>query len=252
MRKSGTGIVKKTQHASFCRLSYGLGNYTAAVLEEISKQTDRSRCIAFGELYYNKPSQEGIIRHFSFIADKAQFRVILYNVPGRTSSNLSAGTTLRLAGHERLSVSRRLVETWNSVAKISERQAPRFMVKWRRYVDGSLVRHGRCRRSACWQCIFYRLRKWPSTRLQGNMICQDRVVKTRHKPLDGAKRPTLLVKASCTKWVCGPQVRSPFPASANLKLRHSKCPLREKKKATIMLFFQVNCKTLFGLFVFSS
>lgn len=47
--------------------------------------------------YYNKPSQEGIYQHFSAIAAVAGLPVMLYNVPGRTSSNISAETTLRLA-----------------------------------------------------------------------------------------------------------------------------------------------------------
>ena len=47
--------------------------------------------------YYNKPQQDGIFRHFSTIAESSPVPVILYTVPGRTSSNISAATTLRLA-----------------------------------------------------------------------------------------------------------------------------------------------------------
>lgn len=47
--------------------------------------------------YYNKPQQEGIFRHFNLIAEESPVPVILYTVPGRTSSNISAQTTLRLA-----------------------------------------------------------------------------------------------------------------------------------------------------------
>ncbi len=52
--------------------------------------------------YYNKPSQEGIFRHFEAIADACPVPVILYNVPGRTSSNMAAETTLRLAKHNNI------------------------------------------------------------------------------------------------------------------------------------------------------
>ena len=49
--------------------------------------------------YYNKPSQEGIINHFRLIADASPVPVILYNVPGRTSSNITWETTCTLAQH---------------------------------------------------------------------------------------------------------------------------------------------------------
>jgi 4-hydroxy-tetrahydrodipicolinate synthase len=48
--------------------------------------------------YYNKPTQEGLIAHYSAIAEAVEgFPIVLYNVPGRTASNISAATTIRLA-----------------------------------------------------------------------------------------------------------------------------------------------------------
>ena len=47
--------------------------------------------------YYNKPTQEGIYQHFKLIAEASPVPVILYNVPGRTGSNMLPSTTLRLA-----------------------------------------------------------------------------------------------------------------------------------------------------------
>jgi 4-hydroxy-tetrahydrodipicolinate synthase len=47
--------------------------------------------------YYNKPTQEGLYRHFRTIAEKVALPMILYNVPGRTVADLSNETTLRLA-----------------------------------------------------------------------------------------------------------------------------------------------------------
>lgn len=52
--------------------------------------------------YYNKPSQEGIYQHFVKVADASPLPVLLYNVPGRTSSNITAETTLRLAAHKNI------------------------------------------------------------------------------------------------------------------------------------------------------
>ena len=47
--------------------------------------------------YYNKPTQEGIYQHYKAVVDASPVPVILYNVPGRTASNVTAETTLRLA-----------------------------------------------------------------------------------------------------------------------------------------------------------
>ncbi|MBX7243360.1 MAG: 4-hydroxy-tetrahydrodipicolinate synthase [Bacteroidia bacterium] len=47
--------------------------------------------------YYNKPSQEGIYQHYKAVSESTSLPVILYNVPGRTGSNISAQTTIRLA-----------------------------------------------------------------------------------------------------------------------------------------------------------
>jgi 4-hydroxy-tetrahydrodipicolinate synthase len=49
--------------------------------------------------YYNKPTQEGLFRHFAAVADESTKPVCLYNVPGRTAVNLAPATALRLAGH---------------------------------------------------------------------------------------------------------------------------------------------------------
>jgi len=78
---------------------YGIGgNNTQSVLEEI-KSTNLEGVDALLSVspYYNKPSQEGIYQHFKAVAEASPLPVILYNVPGRTASNLTAETTLRLA-----------------------------------------------------------------------------------------------------------------------------------------------------------
>ena len=49
--------------------------------------------------YYNKPTQEGLVRHFSTIADAVEKPVVLYNVPGRTGANMKPATVARLAEH---------------------------------------------------------------------------------------------------------------------------------------------------------
>ncbi len=52
--------------------------------------------------YYNKPTQNGLILHFKKLADESPVPLILYNVPGRTSSNITANTTLKLAEHSNI------------------------------------------------------------------------------------------------------------------------------------------------------
>jgi len=47
--------------------------------------------------YYNKPTQEGIYQHYRYLSERSELPLILYNVPGRTGSNMSAETTCRLA-----------------------------------------------------------------------------------------------------------------------------------------------------------
>jgi 4-hydroxy-tetrahydrodipicolinate synthase len=49
--------------------------------------------------YYNKPTPEGLFRHFSAVADASTAPVVVYNVPGRTASNIDTRTLLRLAEH---------------------------------------------------------------------------------------------------------------------------------------------------------
>lgn len=74
------------------------GNNTQAILNQI-KNTDFDQIDAILSVapYYNKPSQEGLYQHFKAIAEVCPVDVILYNVPGRTGSNIKAETTLRLA-----------------------------------------------------------------------------------------------------------------------------------------------------------
>lgn len=78
---------------------YGIGgNNTHSVLDEIkSTNLDGVDALLSVSPYYNKPSQEGIYQHFKAVAQASPLPVILYNVPGRTASNLTAETTLRLA-----------------------------------------------------------------------------------------------------------------------------------------------------------
>jgi len=80
---------------------FGLGgNNTQSILESI-KNTDFGAVDAILSVspYYNKPTQPGLIEHYRSLADTSPVPVIIYNVPGRTSSNITADTTIKLAQH---------------------------------------------------------------------------------------------------------------------------------------------------------
>lgn len=83
------------------------GNHTQAVIEQIqSTNFDGFSALLSVSPYYNKPNQNGIIAHYKSIADHSPLPVILYNVPGRTGSNMSAATQLELASHPNIAASK--------------------------------------------------------------------------------------------------------------------------------------------------
>lgn len=67
--------------------------------------------------YYNKPTQEGLYRHYMKIADEGGLPVVIYNVPGRTGVNILPETVERLSGHERIVA---IKEASGSLGQISE------------------------------------------------------------------------------------------------------------------------------------
>lgn len=74
------------------------GNDTASVIRDIeSFPLENAAAILSASPYYNKPSQEGIYQHYKALANATAKSIILYNVPGRTGSNITASTTIRLA-----------------------------------------------------------------------------------------------------------------------------------------------------------
>lgn len=74
------------------------GNNTHEVVEQVKEfDTNGYDAILSSSPHYNKPTQEGIYQHYKAIAQNAPLPVILYNVPSRTGSTMSAETTVRLA-----------------------------------------------------------------------------------------------------------------------------------------------------------
>ena len=80
------------------KIVYGVGgNNTIDVGEKLKKVPAGVDGILSVSPYYNKPTQQGMVEHFSYLASCTNLPIILYNVPGRTGSNLLPSTTLKLA-----------------------------------------------------------------------------------------------------------------------------------------------------------
>ena len=74
------------------------GNDTRAIAQNIKDfEVSGYSAILSASPYYNKPTQEGIYQHYKALSESSSLPILLYNVPGRTGSNVSAETTCRLA-----------------------------------------------------------------------------------------------------------------------------------------------------------
>jgi len=77
------------------------GNNTAELIKDIKAQDFTGiDAILSVSPYYNKPTQQGIIAHYKAVAAASPLPILLYNVPGRTGSNIAAATALQLAREE--------------------------------------------------------------------------------------------------------------------------------------------------------
>jgi len=105
------------------------GNNTQSILDEM-KDTDLSDFDAILSVVpmYNKPTQEGIYQHYKTINDNAPLPVLLYNVPSRTGTNMTAETTLRLAKLENIVGIKEAVGDFTQVLKIIKNKPQGFLV----------------------------------------------------------------------------------------------------------------------------
>lgn len=106
----------------------GTGSNSTAQTLRLSREADRLAIDAFLLVtpYYNKPTQEGMYRHFSTVADAVKRPVILYNVPSRTGVDLKPETVVRLAAHPNI---RSIKEATGDLARVDvlkERCGPEF------------------------------------------------------------------------------------------------------------------------------
>src|SRR6185295_11903914 len=120
----------KNNNSKNLPIVFGIGgNNTREVLETIA-HTDLSGVEAVLSVspYYSKPSQEGIVQHFLAVAETSPLPVILYNVPARTSSNLSADTTLRLAQHKKIIGIKEASGSVEQCMRIAKQKPKEFML----------------------------------------------------------------------------------------------------------------------------
>lgn len=106
----------------------GTGSNSTAQTLALSRAVDRLPIVAFLVVtpYYNKPTQEGMVRHFSTVADGVEHPVILYNVPGRTGVDLKPPATIKLAAHGNIAGIKDATAELERVAALREGCGERF------------------------------------------------------------------------------------------------------------------------------
>lgn len=106
------------------------GNNTQEILEQLGETSfDGIDAILSVAPYYNKPGQRGLFAHFDAIAQLSPVPVILYNVPGRTSSNLTALTTLELANkHQNIVAIKEASGNFDQIMEIIAKKPENFHV----------------------------------------------------------------------------------------------------------------------------
>ncbi|WP_436516260.1 4-hydroxy-tetrahydrodipicolinate synthase [Ekhidna sp. To15] len=109
---------------------FGLGGNNTFDLIEKSKDLKSFELAAIlsASPYYNKPSQEGILRHYCMLADAFPHPIILYNVPSRTASNVEASTTIKLGEHQNIIAMKEASGDLAQCKEIAERRPSGLML----------------------------------------------------------------------------------------------------------------------------
>ncbi len=108
----------------------GTGNYSTRESIELTREAERvgvDACLLVVP-YYNKPTQEGLYRHFSAIAGATGLPCIMYNVPSRTSCNLAAATVIRLSKVDNIVGVKEASADFRQISEIIEGVADDFLV----------------------------------------------------------------------------------------------------------------------------
>ena len=108
----------------------GTGNYSTRDSIELTREAERvgvDACLLVVP-YYNRPTQEGLYRHFSAIAGATGLPCIMYNVPSRTSCNLASDTVIRLSKVDNIVAVKEASADFRQISEIIEGVADDFMV----------------------------------------------------------------------------------------------------------------------------
>lgn len=99
-------VIRETVSAASGRVPViaGTGSNDTRYAVELSKEAERlgADALLMVTPYYNKTSQDGLVAHYTYVADRVKLPIILYNVPSRTGTNIQPATYARLAGHRNI------------------------------------------------------------------------------------------------------------------------------------------------------
>lgn len=125
------GIVREEAAGSSMMVAAGAGTNATDHAVELARNAEKAGAEAILSVapYYNKPSQKGFYAHFSHIAQAVSIPIIIYNVPGRTGSNVSADTIIRLANEfDNILAVKEASDNMEQIMELIERRPDRFSV----------------------------------------------------------------------------------------------------------------------------
>lgn len=108
----------------------GTGTYDTAHSIHLTREAERAGCdgVLLVNPYYNKPSQEGLYRHFKAVAESTRLPVMLYNIQGRTSVNCDPATVARLAEVPNIVAIKEASGSLDQMSQIRKLTPPEFLM----------------------------------------------------------------------------------------------------------------------------
>ncbi|TAF92828.1 MAG: 4-hydroxy-tetrahydrodipicolinate synthase [Runella slithyformis] len=196
---------------------YGLGGNNTQVVLDTLKNTDLTGVDAILSVcpYYNKPAQRGLVAHFTAIADASPVPVLLYNVPGRTVTNMSVETIVALAQHpniiglkdacgsfdQYLELSKRCPADFLLISGDDNHVTPMISVGWHGVISVIANAFPKEMSDMTWHALHGRFRE--ATKMQHQFFDFDGLLYAESNPV-GIKQCLAI------KQICGNEVRLPL------------------------------------------